>query len=323
MKSDTILTVEEIYLGDFVRPYANTVTIAKSFRGEEGQQQQQQQSQQTEQVADDPFKDVDLDNLPDAAKAAIEKARSGFATLQTEITTAKKSAEANEVLARQHQSRADRYDTELRKHNLHPETQRSQSQPEDEVLQELEAAFIAKGLAPDIAKVQAMLHSEAVKIGEKRTLKKVGEGLGGTMQSVGVMQVDRILGQAAMTQEYGEVLQNQDVSSKTREVLNTMVVGGNPITEDTFKVALQIAVGELTIAGKMNPNNQQQNQQQQQPRMFGNQGTFNNPQMVNFNQNGNRSSDGAPIPKKGMNEDTQKAVNAVAASLRMGLKPKK
>lgn len=322
MKTDRLLTVEEIYLGDFVRPFADTVIIAKSFRGEgetEGQTQQTQQTQQT--VADDPFKDVDLENLPDAAREAITKAKAGFASLQTEAQTNKQKAEANDALARQHQSRADRFHTELRKHNLDPDSQRQQQNAEiDEVLDELTQKFIEKGLTPEVAKVQAMLHSEAVKIGEKRTLKKVSEGLGGTMQSVGVMQVDRILGQAAMTQEYGEILQDQNVAAKTKEVLNTLVVGGNQITEETFKVALHMAVGELQIAGKMNQSQNQQ-QQNQQTRNFGNGGIFNNPQMINPNRT--TGGDGAPIPKKGMNDDTQKAINGVVASMRQGLTLKK
>lgn len=320
MKRDMINETVEEYLGDFVCKVANSVIVAKSFRGEvpEGQQQQQLDAPV------DPFKDVDLDNLPDAAKAAIEKARSDIANLQTTAKTATQKAAETEVLARQHQSRADRYDTELRKRNLHPEQQQQQQRTEeDELLEELTAKFVSKGLKPEDAKVHAIMHAEAVKLGEERTLKKVGQGLGGTIQSVGVLQIDRILEQATGTQDFGPSLQNPEVANKTREVLNTIVANGNSVDQETFKTALQIAVGELTMAGKLNPNNDMQQTQQRQTtgNIFSGSAPFNNPQMVRQGtQFGN--SGGAPLPHKGTNPETDRAINQTVKALTQGLKKK-
>jgi hypothetical protein len=219
-KSDIVLTrLEEEEARAFMRPFAHSVTIARSFKGEEkvaDDPQQQQQQKATE--PEDPFANIDFDNLPDAVKESLTKARLEFANLQTKATTAEATAKANEELARKHQSRADKFGTVLKQHNLDPDVKATQVDPDAAELESLTQEFVKDlGLTPEVAKAHAKMHLISFKRGRESILKTVGEAVSPHLQTVGAMSVDRIIQSAEQSEEFNSVLSNADVNTKSRE----------------------------------------------------------------------------------------------------------
>lgn len=106
-----------------------------------------QQQQQQQPV--DPFAEIDVDSLDVNARAAIDKAKAEFATLQST------NQRANE-LVRQHQSERDKATAELNRMRqaIQGDQQHQQNRPEtteDRVYKQL----INDGLTPELAKPQA------------------------------------------------------------------------------------------------------------------------------------------------------------------------
>lgn len=322
-KSDILLTESEKKEAlAFMRPFAHSVVIAKTFLNEgESTETQQQQQQQTETEVD-PFAGVDLENLPADAKAAIEKAKLGFANLQKEATTKAAEAAAATELARKHQSRADKFGTVLKQHNLDPEGKSSttQASPEEQEIQELAAEFVKDlGVEQAVAIAYAKMHVKAMGRSEKRVLAQVGAAVGPHIQTVGSMSVDRILEQAANSEEFNGALVHDLVYDKAREILATIVSNGGAVDENTTRTAIQMAYGEVSMSGKLNQQQQQPQPVTRQPTINRN-GGFMFPPMKQPGNGNNGRNGSAPVAA---NDDTAKAVQRVADAMKRGLPVKK
>lgn len=310
-KHGSIYTSVEEEVRAFMRPFAHSVTIAKSFTGEEKQVEDQQPEV-------DPFAGIDLENLSDDAKAAITKAKTEFANLQTKTKTAEANALAKDLESRKHQARADRFQTTLKSHNLDPDKQQHQQQqnPDATEIQELADEYVKEmGLTPEVALAHAKMHHISNKKNESRILKTVGEAVGPHIQAVGNMSVDRLLNAASQKEEYFDALGNDDIVTGARDILNSIVVQGGAVDATVVDTAIKLSVGEAMMKGKFTPNsnNNPVQPQKQQVRTS----LFNNPQMIR--NDGNRG-DGSPIAK---NEETAKAASLVMVAMSRGLPKKK
>lgn len=313
LKNAIIYKELEEELRDWMQPFAGSVRVAKSFKNEGEQEEKQEQKIEPE----DPFAGVDLENVPDDVKARLTELKVKFANLQSDTTKAKTEKEAVELQSRQHQARADKFDTELRKHNLHPTQQ--QVATGNPVEDRLTAKYVKELQIPEAqARIYAKMNAMAYEDGKADILKTVGEAVGPHIQAVGTMSVDRLLNTAAQSNEYGEVLQNEYISAGAKQILNTIVASGGAVDQTTIDTAIKMATGEALMSGKYSMNGQQQQQQQQQPRTFGGNSTTNPPMRgPSFARN---TGNGAPIAK---NDETGRAATAVADAMRIGLKGKK
>lgn len=318
MKHGNILKEIEEELRDWMRPFAHSVCVAKSFRNEGEQADAQQQQQQQADATVDPFAGLDLENLPDDAKAAITKARTEFANLQVTAKTKEAEAAAQTDLAKKHQSRADRFHTQLKQHNLDPEGQHQQTQVDPD---EVEINSLAKeyekqlGLTPDIAKQYAKMQHIAYKRGKADILKTVGDAVGPHIQSIGTMSVDRLLTNASNEDQYADALSNDAIAQGAREILNTIVANGGAVDKLVIDTAIKMSIGEQAMKGNM--PQQQQHQQTTQPQTIRSRGLFDNPPM---NRGDSSRNNGAPVAK---NEDTANAAAKVVEHMRRGLPVKK
>lgn len=316
MKHGNILKEIEEELRDWMRPFAHSVCIAKSFKNEGEQVDAQQQQQQTTDTVVDPFAGIDLENQPDDVKAALIKAKTEFANLQVTAKTKEAEAAAATDLAKKHQSRADRFHTQLKQHNLDPDgTQQTQVDPDDAEINALAKEYEKQmGLAPDLAKSYAKMQHIAYKRGKADILRTVGEAVGPHIQSIGNMSVDRLLNNAAQEEQYADALSNDLIAQGAREILNTIVANGGAVDKNVIHTSISMAVGEQAMKGNM-PQHQQQ--QPQQTTTIRTRGLFDNPPM---NRGDASRNNGAPVAK---NEDTAKAVAQVTEHMRRGLPKKK
>lgn len=252
MKAKEIAELEQWF-----RAESPLASFARSLRAEDkstdpsttgAQGQQQQQATGDNNKATDPFEGLDLDELPDDVRETIEKARKDVAILQSD----KQRLEAERVnldkLARDHQSRADRFQERLKSHNLlddgNGNGHRQQVDASDEIAEDLKAQFTADGMKPEVAGTYANMFAKSQKLMIPSLLKQIGTALGPMSMTVGNLQADRLLSAA---QDGNAILQIPEVLTAVRSNVAALVQSGSPVSAGTIDSLTKMAYGELAM----------------------------------------------------------------------------
>lgn len=309
--NDSIYTELKEELRRWNRPFAGSVIVAKSFRGE-GEEVKLEGQQQQQQAEVDPFEGIDWDNLPESTKTALTKAKTDFANLQKDKTDLTKKATDLDNARRIDQGLKEKFRNKLLSHNIDPDAEpQKKTDPRDQRLNTLTEKYIKRGLPPEQAKTFAEMNLDAIDMGREEVLKEIGGGLAPHLQNLGNMSVERMLTHASRSEEFQDYLQNEDVYKAAHDTLTTIAFNGGAIDNETLTTCIRMAVGEAAMKGKLNPT--QSTMQNQQTRTFGNGGNFSMPPMTTPSR---RGGDGMPVPA---NDDTAKAVNKVVAAMKRGL----
>lgn len=290
------------------------------------QQQQQQadlnQQQQQQAVSDDPFKDIPMDNLDDATKAALEKARLGYAGLsKAQKEQADKLTRLEQTAAR-YQSAADKAHALLQKHNLIGDGNGNNNfvkSPEDQQKEQLEQVYLKKGMQPAQAKAYAEIFVEGMNVLKPGILNEVGGVLGPAIGKLNTIAADRYLEHLSNDAQSQMALRIPGVRDSAKSILDTMIQNRQDINETGVKTAIQLALGEALMKSggdltnlqqqlkNIPPVNQNNNNNLLATLFGGNLGGTGNfiPNLNNGGRNGN-----APVAA---NDDTARAAAAVAA----------
>lgn len=305
------------------RPFAPSVIVAKSFRAEGpasapvASDPAQQQQQEVGPV--DPFAGMDIDALPEDIRQTITKAQTQFASLQTKEAEASKGREKADKEARIHQARADQFQSKLQHHGLFDDPARPKANaesPEAALEKELAADYLGMGFDKPTAEAYAKLQAKTFQKLQGRILAEVGGAVGPTVSTVGMMQADRMLLNAANSEQFGEPLADSEIYNVARETLMTLAQSGQRIDQPMLETAIKMAVGEITMKG---PNANKQQQTRFQPpqarsvtggtRFTGYSGAAPNP----------RPSNGAPVAA---NAETAAAAAKITEHMRRGMAKK-
>lgn len=291
------------------------------------QQQQPPAQQQQQQQEDDPFKGLPMDNLDDEAKAVIEKARVSYANaVKTQKEIEEKLGRVTNV-AQSYQSKADKAEAILRKHNLSLDTPASpQPSPEETKEAALVAEFMKEGMKEEAAKGYAKIFMKGMGVFKPDILREVGGVLGPAVNQLSSLQADRILGSINTNPASQAAFKIPGVLDATRGIVNTMIQTNQPITESSVAAAVQMAIGEVlmksggdinALTNLLKPGGAPP--QQQSPsiiqQLFGGNLTTSG----NFPAPGSNTNGGAPVPA---NAETARLASAIASEWDRELKRK-
>jgi hypothetical protein len=288
--------------------------------GEEGQQQQQQQddSQKQQTQTEDPFKDLPTDNLDDATKAIVEKARVQFASQQKALADEKARAEKMTEHARRNQSVADKSIAMLRKHNLLDDNSGggNAKTPEEQQEDAMAAEYAKNGIPPDQAKNLAKTMMIGLRHLKPSLLNEVGGVLGPAIGKLNGIASDRYLTIAAAKPETAAAFRIPGVLDSARNILDMMIQNRQDITETSVDTAIKLATGEALMKGGGDLTNllkpgyvpPQTRQTSYLENLFA--GSHGGAGNLPADLNGNNGQGGKPIPK---NEDTARAERELVA----------
>lgn len=256
----------------------------------------------------DPFAGISMDDLPDDARAAIEKAKTEFSTLQKNATESDRKTQAAEGFARQQQSLADRARSVLQRHNLSIDgqgngQQSTQLTPHDALVKQ----FVADGLKPEAAEAYAKMFDTAGAMQRDSILREMGP----LASTVGGIQANQVLQSAEI--QSPDVFKVPEVAKHVRECVSNLVGQGAVVDKATVDNIVAMAWGKHIMA---NPMSQPQQQQQQVPR-------FGVPAMntgSHVTQQNLGSAKNAPVATQ---HETVSMMNAVQAEWMRGVPQKK
>lgn len=313
-----------IELSEWLRPISHLAAFARSVRGEgetdenAGTQQQQQQVTGAVSAPVDPFADIDLDELPDETRLKVEAAQKQFALSQKAIKDAATEKETLLKQTREHQARADRNFETLRKHNLvdtsgNPTVGKPGGLEDNPAYQEILQAFIADGIDPKIAAIQAKMHFRAGSVQQKHFYR----GMAPLANDVVAIQANSILERMSQSDPAFSI---KEVGDAINTGIANLVKSGTDVNEQVVTNVRNMVFGDYVTR---NPDWQtkivkSQNVPAQQPR-----------ESIRRGGGGGIGFSGAGVPVAGLpegptaaNAETALAATATMEFMRKGL-PKK
>jgi hypothetical protein len=170
---------------------------------------------------------LDIDNLDDASRAALEASVSRFATLQTEQQKAVEQM-------RQFQSRADSAAAELNRIKTSISGNQPAQTPEEKQMAEIEQTMVNSGVNPQQAKLQAPVMQALLKAQRDNILKEVGSGLQPMMNMTLTQNAERAFNFARASDSTG-AFSIPDVSQAIWNSCQELINSGSTITDETVQ----------------------------------------------------------------------------------------
>jgi hypothetical protein len=202
----------------------------------------------------DPFKDINTENMDDASKAAVEKARVEFANAQKTAAEAKAEAEKIKGVASKYQSAADQYRNRLAQHNLLDDPQgrgggaRTQT-PEQQQEEQLVQAYMQKGMAEPAAKQLAATMMVGLGVLKPGILNEVGSFLGPQIGKLNGLAAQRYVDEFASSGESALALKIPGVREAAMAIVDTMMQNRQDVTRPGVDAAIKMAMGEVMMKG--------------------------------------------------------------------------
>ncbi len=203
------------------------VLLSQDTGGGGGSPQQQPQPPQQQQAVPeaDPFKDIDLDLLPDDAREAIVKARAEFAQ------NAKTAA-----MARQFQSEKDKLASALAQthqqlqalQQTNQQQQPQQVQPELTMEEELLREYVTAGMPEHIAKIQASTNAKVFGKHLETAQVKVAQHFAPYVQQTAMQTAQSAFAQIA-NQPFA---QDPEVVQQLQQAAGDMLEAGQDVTPE-------------------------------------------------------------------------------------------
>lgn len=210
---------------------------------------QPQHQQQQQQQPDDPFAELlKSDNLDDATRAAIEKARISFAnTTKTQAELSEKLEKVTK-LASSYQSQADRAQALLKKHNLSDgDPNKVVKSSEEQQIEAIAAEYVKRGMKPEQAMQYAEMMSVALGVVRPNILNEVGSVLGPAVTQLNQINADRYLTAFGGTPEHQVAFRIPGVYDTAKSIVDLMITNRQQITQESVQSAIQMAIGETLM----------------------------------------------------------------------------
>jgi hypothetical protein len=180
---------------------------------------------------DDPWSNIDLDNLDDASRAAVNALRGEFATLQT-------SLQQKDTQVRQFQSAHDKTTAELNRIKQGLQTVATghdpsvSADPMAAYVSEVEQIMLQNNVAPAAAKAQAPVMAQMLKAQEEAIMKRVGAGVAPVANMVMNHQAEQAFNYARATDASG-AMAIPEVAQAVWNSVQEIAAGGTPVTPQT------------------------------------------------------------------------------------------
>lgn len=296
-------------LREWLRPVSALTAFAKSIRGEGATEGKGADPSDASKEVVDPFKDIDISELPADQKEKFTKAQEAFKLSSAKITELETKRQTTEKFAREQQSRADRAEGIVKSHNLPINGQQQQQVSNDPLQAKIDVrikSLMADGMDEKNAGIYAKLFAKESDQQEREILARLGPLVG----TVGNMQADTHLSVAKS--EFAGVFKVPELAKQIQDNVANLVQNGRPVDKQTVDHLVSMAWGQYSLK---NPDKMQQQQISQIPQ-FGSQITtgahVNNP-------NTNTAGD-AP---KATQHETVTIMNAIGAEFARDLPKKK
>ncbi len=290
-------------------PQDNKSGNQPSTEGTSGQQQGATGNQQQpgNQVAN-PWDGIEIDDLPDGVREKIVAAKTEFEKTQTEKTNLEKRLTDTTEFGRQQQSRADKAQSVLQRHNLSDGgTPVTPTNPADAAHQAMVAQFVKDGLKPDVAEGYAKMFGTSNAIQREQILREISPLVG----NVAGMQASTLL--SAAKSSHGNIFAVPEVAQQIESNVQVLLQQGTPVDKATVDHLVAMAWGNHLIRNPQTPTQPSMNQQLPQ---------FSSSQMSNGGHlnSTQRQQGGAPNASQ---PETVTMMNAVRAEFQRGLPSKK
>ncbi len=186
--------------------------------------------QQQSEGDKDPFAEIDLDNLDDKSKAAIEAIKGKFATLQTTVQQTSQQV-------RQFQSAKDKVEAELnrvRSAVQDPARATTQQDPQKAFQAQVEATMIESGVTPEAAKAQAPIMAKLLAAQREAIMREVGTGLQPVIGTVFGQQAENAYNVARSLDQTG-AFAIPEVAQQIWNSCQQIAADGTTVTPETVK----------------------------------------------------------------------------------------
>jgi hypothetical protein len=177
----------------------------------------------------DPFAQIDLDNLDDKSKAAIEALKGQFATLQTTVQQTTQQV-------RQFQSAKDKAEAELNRVRsaVQDPAKATPQDPQKAFQNQVEALMVESGVAPDAAKAQAPIMAKLLAAQREQIMQEVGRGLQPVVGSVFGQQAENAFNTARALDRTG-AFEIPEVAQAIWNSCQQIAQDGTTVTPETVK----------------------------------------------------------------------------------------
>lgn len=189
----------------------------------------------------DHFKDIPLDELPQGIREKVEAARNSFGTLQKTATEASEKLKASQEFAKTNQSRADKLEAIVRKHNLGDAPVAAPNTDEARILARA-ARFEKQGIKPDVALAYAKMHESEFQHDRQEILA----GLNPLATNVGNLQANQVLSE--VQGEHATFFAIPEIKTSVEQSVETLVKNGRAVNKETVETLLNMAYGKFAMA---------------------------------------------------------------------------
>lgn len=237
-----IKTIEK-ELRDWLHPVSPLTAYAKTLRCETSASDDAASAKgKVVGEDDDPFADLDLDELPADVRKSIEAAKKGLGVAKTAATEAETRRKKAEDFARTQQSEASRAKHLLKHHNISLDgTQQQQQTGTDPLEARIERIMrdhkLERGPAEQYAK---MLAADA-----EQTKHEIMQQFGPLVGVVGDLQASGHVATARI--EHSKYFAVPEISKMVEDNVAAMVKGGHPVSKESVDHLVKMAVGEIAI----------------------------------------------------------------------------
>lgn len=182
-----------------------------------------------QQEPDDPFKKIDLENLDDESKKAVETAKTQFATLQTERQQAQQ-------LNRQFQSEKDKAIAELNRVRsaIQDPARQAPVDPEKAFTAQVEQLMVESGVSAEAAKAQSPVMAKLLKAQRDSIMTEVGRGLQPMVGSVFTQHAENAYNTIRATDQLG-AFAIPEVAQAIWQSCQQIAAEGTQVTPETVK----------------------------------------------------------------------------------------
>ena len=236
-------------LEEWMRSESPLVEYSKTIKNEGPSAQSQGSGEGDDNAAGseaDPFAGIDFDELPDNIRETLTKAKGEFGKYQTSIKELTDKQAKIEHYARQQQSRADKLQQTVQRHNLNPDDPTPKADPNDPSSDPNYAKYVAHfksmQLPDEQAAAMAKMFIGASKIQREEMEQRFGNALRPFVATVGNMHADRML-QSAIAQDTEGVLSIPEIQEGVRESLAVVVQNGNEVTPEVIQQLTNMQYG--------------------------------------------------------------------------------
>lgn len=237
-------TIEQ-ELRDWFRPVSPLTAFAKSVLNEQGGGQADDPSKASKVEYVDPLgADFDFSELPPDQQERLKKLQTEHRAQYDEKSKLEERRHKAEEFARNQQSRADRLEATVRKHNLPTD---GSATPTDRVsadakhLDILTQQLVKDGIKPEAAAGYAKMLSTAGELERQRIYAELSPLLG----EVGSLRANAEL--ASARANFGQVFAVPALSKQINDNVQVLIQQGKPVDEKTVTHLVSMAWGQYTL----------------------------------------------------------------------------